>query len=192
MPIVVSVLLCSTLVAAQKIKTDVKFDKTAVLVGSHSYKWLESPEYMTNVAPDILKDERLEKAALDAPIRAAVDRALAAKGWHVAAAGETAEFEVVYYAFLSTDVNSAVLGSFYQYTNGWSPVIYTDAGRQSSGTSIIEKGTIVVDVVNPARQSAVWRGVAAGSLDRSRAQDKRIAVIGDAIKKLFEKFPPKS
>src|SRR5262245_1518826 len=91
-------------------QTDVKFDRPAKLDVPHTYAWLDSPEYVTNVAPDVLRDERLEKAALDAPIREAIDRELTARQWRRVGADESPEFQVVYYVFLSTGAQASMLG----------------------------------------------------------------------------------
>jgi Domain of unknown function (DUF4136) len=187
--IALSTALLNVALLAASVKTDVKFDRSAKLDAPHTYTWLDSPEYVTNVAPDVLRDERLEKAALDAPIRDAIDRELSAHQWRRVGADQSPEFQVVYYVFLSTGAQASMLGDFYQYTTGWQ--VYSDAGRPTSYVTVVEKGTLVVDLIDPARKSAVWRGTASGDLDRTRSQDKRVAIIADGIKRLFRKFPPK-
>jgi hypothetical protein len=179
----------AAVIGAASVKIAVKVDPRAAFKQSATYTWLESPEYITDVNPDLHRDERLEKAALDGPIRAAIDQAFSERGWRRVAADQSPDFQVVYYAFLSTSANASVLGSFYQYTTGWGQSVYTDHGRATTSFTIVEKGTLVVDVIDPGRKAAVWRGTATGTLERTRDQAKRIEVISDAIKKLFRKFP---
>lgn len=183
------VVLTVAALQAADVKIDVKVDKSATFKGPRTYVWLETPPYTTSTAPDVLRDERLEKEALDGPIRAAVDRELTARGWRPAAAGQEPDFKVVYYAIASVGVNASVLGSYYQYTTGWAPMIYGEGGIQTSGMSFVEKGTIVIDLIDRARNTAVWRGTASGTLDRTREQVKRLEVISDAITRLFRKLP---
>ncbi len=189
--IAAAAILSVAIAAADGVKTNVKFDQKASLKGARTYTWLESPPYVTNAAPDIVKDERLEKEALDAPIRSAIDRALAERGWRPVAAANAPEFQVVYYGFMTAGADASVLGSFYQYTTGWGPAIYGEGGLPTTSYTIVEKGTLVIDIVDPARKTAVWRGTASGTMDRTREQSKRIEIITDAVNRLFKKFPPR-
>ena len=181
----------SAAILGASVKVTIKFDRSATLTEPRTYTWLDSPPYLTDVAPDLLRDERLEKSALDGPIRAAVDRELTARRWRPVAHGDNPEFEVVYYVFITAGANASVLGSYYQYTTGWAPAVYAEGGLATTAMTVVEKGSLVVDLIDRERKTAVWRGTAVGTLERTREQSKRLEIIADAVKKLFRKFPPR-
>jgi len=55
--------------------------------------------------------------------------------------------------------------------------------------SEIERGSIVVDVVSPAANKAIWRGSAAAKINRENNLEKRVARVNEVVAKMFEKFP---
>ena len=183
------VCLASTALLAASVKVDVQRDKKANFAAFKTYEWLEAAPYVVAVDPDVLKDERLEKAALDGPIKAAVDQELTRLGLRPVTAGEQADLQVVYTAFMTVGANASVLGSYYQYTTGWAPKVYTNDGRQTASLEVFEKGTLVVDLVRRADRTAVWRGTATGAVKRENSQEKRLSIIRDAVKKMFSKYP---
>lgn len=172
--------------AGVKVKTE--HDRTADFASLRSYGWLPTPPYTINIAPEA-RDDRFERDALDAPIRAAIDRVLASKRFSGAAPGAEPDFHIVYYAALGIGMNADVLGQHYAYLTGWgSPFV---GATPTTALRVIEEGTLVVDILRRDRTTAIWRGTATGAVDRSRKQDERLRTIDDAVKKLFAKFPPR-
>lgn len=53
-------------------------------------------------------------------------------------------------------------------------------------------GTLVVDLVDRARNEAVWRGIAEGTVDQNATPQESEQRINDAMAKLFNGYPPKS
>ena len=71
---------------------------------------------------------------------------------------------------------------------------YRTGGFFMGGSGSIQKvvenvGTLVVDMYDPAQKSHAWRGVAEDTL--SDKSDKNIKKVENAVKKMFEKYPPK-
>ena len=186
--IVAAVALSAAAIGAASIKVDVEFDKTANFGAFKTYEWLESPPYVMSVAPEYA-DPRFEKEALDVPIKTAVDAELGRRGLRVLPTNGSADLQVVYYALMTAGANASVLGSYYQYTNGWAPRIYTDAGLPTSSLTMEEKGTLIVDIVRRADKVGVWRGRATATVDRENDQPTRLSNVREAIKKMFAKYP---
>ena len=51
-------------------------------------------------------------------------------------------------------------------------------------------GTLVVDVVDAARQELVWQAVATDTLDRNASPEERDREVGTLMAKVFASFPP--
>lgn len=172
--------------AAASIKVSTERDKTADFASLRTYRWLPTPPYMNNLHPET-RDARFTEDVLDAPIRAAIDRALAGRRYTPAAEGSNPDFYVLYYAAFGVGMNADVLGQHYGYLTGWgSPII---GATPTTTLQIYEQGTLIVDVLRSDRTTAIWRGSATGAVDRGRTEIERRHTIEDAAKKLFSKFP---
>jgi hypothetical protein len=171
--------------AAQKVKIDTHRDEQANFSALKTYSWLPSPPSPQIVAPDAKGDPTLTQEVIGPHIIAAVDRELAARGLTKIEAGEP-DVRVVYYAALSMNMDTAQLGSYYQYTTGWGTLVGTFA---TTNTEVYERGSIIVDVVNRASNKAIWRGSAAARINRENNLDKRVARVNEVIADMFEKFP---
>jgi hypothetical protein len=161
-------------------------DPTADFAALRTYRWLPTPPYLT--APsDEARDPRLGHEALDEPIRAAVDRALAEKRFKRAASTKSPDFHVLYYAAFSTGMNANVLGAHYGYRTGWG-----SSGLSATPTTpprVIDEGTLVIDILRSDRAVAIWRGTATGTVDGTRTDEECRHTIDTAVKEMFAAFP---
>jgi hypothetical protein len=109
----------------------------------------------------------------------AVERELTAKGLHKAAEGG-ADLFVKTYAFGQTEVDA---GFTYSYIPSW------NVGVLSFDVNDINTGTLIVDLIDPATDAAVWRGMASKAVSRdvAKAQKK----IDNLTKKMFNSYPPR-
>ena len=178
--------LVASLAPAQKLDIKSEYDRTADFSSLTTYQWLKSPPVKTATAPDAATNPGLSQEVLEPHILAAVDRELGRRGMRVV---ETApQVHVVYYAALNVGMDSAVLGSYYQYITGWgSPILPGSAPTISS--TVYEEGSIVVDVVSMQSHKAIWRGSASTRVNHENTQEKRIARINEAIRRMFDRFP---
>lgn len=64
-------------------------------------------------------------------------------------------------------------------------------GAGYSGVSTYEytEGTLIVDLVTPAKKELVWRGSVVGTLDDSK--EKNIEMVREGLAKAFADYPPK-
>jgi uncharacterized protein DUF4136 len=187
-PVLASIAVAMAVVGldAAGIKVETEHDRKADFASLRSYAWLPTPPYVSQVAPDA-RDPRLAEEALDEPIRAAVDRVLAGKGFAASADAAGPDFHVVYYAAFGIGMNASVLGEHYGYLTGWgSPLLGTTA---TTSLRVLEEGTLVVDILRRDRTAAIWRGTATGAVDRSRTRKQRLNTIETAVRKMFAKFP---
>ena len=164
---------------------DPRFDFSSV----RTYDWLaiDQPEFDSNTAPEF-RDPRFEAEALDPPIRAAVDRELAARGYQRVT--ESADFLVAYHAALNTAADATRLGDYVTWemaVEGTLPGLST----ASDYMRIYEQGSVILDFVSPDAKQLLWRGSVQAEIDRSNTQAQRVARINDVIGELLQRFPPR-
>lgn len=181
-------LVAVTAVQAAGVKVKTEFDRSADFTALRSYGWLPTPPYRTQASPDF-NDRFLSPETIDAPLRAAVDRALAAKGLRPAAEGTTPDCYLVYYAAFGTTINANVLGEHYAYLTGWgSPQV---GGTPTTALRVLEDGTVVLDMLNRDKKVAIWRATATGAVDRDQTDQQRAKKLNGAVADMFKKFPPR-
>lgn len=180
-------LIVAGVASAQKLEIKTNQDPKADFKAIKTYAWLPPAPIVQNVAPDGLTNPTLSQEALGPAIVAAVDRQLAARGW-VKADPDKADVQVAYFAALTIGFNQTYLGEYYGYVTGWASPI-APGYTPSTSSSVYEKGTVVVDIVDRASKRAIWRGAAVTRIHQERTLEKRIERIEDGAARLFQKFP---
>ncbi|HEX2972409.1 MAG TPA: DUF4136 domain-containing protein [Tepidisphaeraceae bacterium] len=64
-------------------------------------------------------------------------------------------------------------------------------GMSTATSSTISKGTLVLDMYDPATRQLVWTGTATKTLNPSSKQEKNQKNLDKAMQKLLKDFPPK-
>lgn len=171
--------------SAQEIKTykDEKADFRVL----RTYAWLPPVPVVTNVAPGAVTNPTLSQEALGPAIVAAVDRELRSRGL-VQAAPEAADVHVAYFAALTVGFNQSYLGEHYGYITGWGSPIPAGLAPSTSST-VYERGTVMIDIVDRAKKRAIWRGSVITRIHQEHTLEKRVERIDDAAAKLFRRFP---
>jgi hypothetical protein len=118
----------------------------------------------------------------DKAIRDAIEKTLAARGLSRVDAGATVF--VVYHASRTTQIETVTSKPAQAATNGR----LAASPAPPSGILYFQKGSLIVDLVDPASGKVVWRGQAAAVL---RYGPKEIAAQVDAaVAELLGGFPP--
>jgi hypothetical protein len=180
-------LFLSGVAVAQKVEIKTNQAPDANFNALKTYAWLPPVPVVKNVAPDAVTNPTLSEEALVPHIVSAVERELESRGL-TKAPFETADLHVAYFAALTVGFNQTYLGEYYGYLSGWASPIPIGLAPTTS-VSMYEKGTVLVDVVDRASNTAIWRGTAVTRIAQEHSLEKRIARINDAAKKMFEKYP---
>ena len=152
---VVFLLLSASGALSQAVQYD--FDKTADFSKFKTYKWIT----LKSVAPiDKLTDEQ---------IKAALDTALAQKGFKKADSDNTADLLIGYQT---------------------SELISEEFSHIDASHRTITKGDLAVDMFAPANHNLIWRGVASKALDPKAKPEKRQKNLNKAVAKLMKDYPP--
>lgn len=155
------------------------WDVTADFTRYHTYQWMPAAP-----APEP-KDAKAAQAAntlLDRRIRAAVDAAMASRGF----TADPAEPDVLVVYHTATDEKMDITDWGYSYSGdyaGWE-------GRDIDVQNYTE-GTLVVDLVDAGTRGLVWRGVATGEVHPEREPEERDRAMRELVAKMFEKYPPR-
>ena len=157
--------------SAQQVKTD--YDRGVNFGQYKTYSW----------------EQVKTKDALDVDrIKAAVNAALAAKGWtQVDSGGDVCIMAV------EITSNQQTLNTFYDgFGGGWGWRRFGGGGfgEATTTTETYKVGTVVVDLFDHKTKQLVWRGSASDTL--SNNSDKNIKKLDKGVEKMFKKFPPSS
>jgi len=115
-------------------------------------------------------------------IRKAVDAELAKEGLTLTEGD--ADLLVAYHTGIKDEINVTDWG--YSYGDaywGW-------GGRQIDVYQY-QQGTLVIDMIETKNKELVWRGWAQKTLSENPTPEKTDKTIQDAVKKIFQRYPPK-
>jgi hypothetical protein len=136
----------------------------------HTYKWVT------------IEGATQPNQIVDAQIKTSIDSQLASKG------------------LTKTDTDNADLYIGYQvsidqqkqwnaYGMGGGP--RWGGGMGTATSSVINVGTLVLDMYDPSTKKLVWTGRATKTLDPGNNQEKKQKNLDKAMQKLLKNFPPK-
>ena len=154
--------------SAQQVKTD--YDRSANFAQYKTYTWAQVKT----------------KDALDVDrIKAAVNAALAAKGWTQVDSG--ADVSIV---AMEITRNQQTLNTFYDgFGGGWGWRRFGGGGfgEATTTTETYKVGTVVVDLFDSKTKQLIWRGASSNTL--SNNSDKNIKNLDKGVEKMFKHFP---
>jgi hypothetical protein len=152
---------------AQQVKTD--YDRAANFSQYKTYSWEKVQ------TPDPLWVDR---------IKAAVNEALAAKGWIQMESG--GDISII---AMEINQNHQTLNTYYDdFGGGWRWRGFGGFGESTTTSETYTVGTLVVDLFDAKTKTLVWRGVSSGML--SDKSDKNIKNLNREVQKMFQHFPP--
>jgi Domain of unknown function (DUF4136) len=152
---------------AQRVKTD--YDRAANFSQYKTYSWEKVQ------TPDPLWVNR---------IKAAVNAALAAKGWTQVESG--GDISII---AMEMNRDHQTLNTYYgDFGGGWRWRGFGGFGESTTTSETYTVGTLVVDLFDTKTKTLVWRGVSSGML--SDKSDKNINNLNRGVQKMFQHFPP--
>jgi hypothetical protein len=166
-------LLWVPLAHAQKVTVD--YDKKADFTQYKTYSWIKLG---VGFHPNV-----------QAEITAAIDQQLQAKGLkHVESGGDLVVNMV---GSLNAGMNVEYDADVYAMPGLDGPITWAANGGQPLGSSTVmyvNKGTLVVDLVDRRAKQVKWRGTVKANLDPEQ-QEKSLEIIQKAIARLFHDYP---
>jgi hypothetical protein len=164
-------------IACQSIQVEAEFRRNFRFASVRTYAWLPDP-------PGHAGDPILHNDLIDGRVRNAVDRELQTMGYQKVAVDE-ADVHVTYYLSLATEVSWQMVSRSYHYQGG-----FFDDHTTQTALRRVERGTLLLDVLEPERRRLVWRGTARAGVRRDSDPERREQKINDAVAKTLAQFPP--
>lgn len=146
-----------------------------------TFSWLDPPLREAPREEGVpVADPFVHNTLLDKRVREAVEKALTARGYRKADAGE-ADF-AVRYEVVSREIvrdSPVYIGGGYGYRHYGGGAVY-------SNTTSYQEGTLILDVIDPETESIAWRGWAA-----SRTRDGHIDAeqVSRTVEAIVKEFP---
>jgi hypothetical protein len=183
-PLVAVAVIAAVQVGVAAIKVQIDLDKAFDFSKVNSWAW-GVPEAGWVMAartptddPDAIK-RRAEPIIMDAVVAEIASRGLTPAAY-------TPDVTVKYYLLLSMGDQAQTIGQFLPGSSAWGMPPFL-ASTQS--LKIIQQGSLAIDF--SANGAIVWRGVAAAEIKPDLSDDKRAALIREAVREILKRYPQK-
>lgn len=180
-PAILSALaLC--LVGCSNLQVTTDFDPDVDFSNVRSYAWLDQRSGV--------EGENNPNSLLDRRVRGAVDAELLARGLAIADR-QSADVLVSYHIGVEKKLDVNTIHSGYGYGSGW----YGSRGRTYAGYSETyvreyEEGTLLIDLIDPARNELIWRGSGQARVQQASTPEEREKRVREVVGKVLAGFPP--
>jgi hypothetical protein len=168
--------------AAVKIRVD--FDKAFDFRQAKTWAWNTEEAGYVRVARTA-NDDPDEIRSRAQPLILSAVRAVMPKRGLMPAAG-TPDLTLRYFLLLTLGASTQTLGQFLPSVAQWGVPPFAQV---TTSFEAIEQGSLVLDL--SANGRPVWRGIAEAQIKMELDQDKRAALIREAVEKILERYPPK-
>lgn len=147
--------------------------------GLKTYAWQHAEQPQTG-------DPRIDNDLHDERVRMAVNQILAAKGFRLGDRAD-ADFLVVYYVENQRKLSSGSMSV------GMGKSSYGRHGSvgYSTGVSEYDQSNLIIDVMDPADEKMIWRGVGTRAAYDGSSPKKMTKIVDEMVAKILKKFPPK-
>ncbi len=183
-----SLALLPVVVSAQKIKVHVERDKKFEFKGLRTWNWHPEGAGDVKMLSMSTDDPKPIKKMLDPMVVASVEKALTARGLQKDTASPT-DLLVNYYVLVTPATTSTQVGQFLPPVTDYGIPLIMGPVTPTTRLKAFEQGTLVIDVVSPARKSVIWRGIAETEVHRDYTPDQRRVRIDKAVQEIVKKLP---
>jgi hypothetical protein len=186
-PIIVAVAIgmaLATQSGTADVKTRADFDKAFDFKAVRTWEWNPSGAGKVMVARTPDDDPEVIRRRAEPYILEAVNAEMPRRGLKLAAG--SADLAATYYLLLTVGASAQTMGQFLPPVSAWGIPPFSPS---TSSLEVIEQGSIVLDL--SAKGEVVWRGVAQAKIQMGLEQDKRVALIREAVREVLKRYPPK-
>ena len=171
-------------VSLEGVDVNIEYGKTFDFTSVKTWAW--SPKGAGDVIIARTKDDdpAAVKKKAEPLILDAVAGELMRKGLQQATSEP--DVTVTYYLLLSNNMTAQTIGQFLPATTAWG---YMLVAPSTQSIKMMNQGALVIDLT--AKDFVVWRGVAQARVAFDVDDKKREAILREAIRDLFKRYPPK-
>jgi hypothetical protein len=176
--------LAGHVTAAVKVKT--QFTKSFDFTKAKTWSWHEGGPGEVKMALTADDNPELVRQRAEPIIMEAVGATLPQRGLAAAASGAPSDVKIKYYVLITLGTDAQTIGQFLPAVTAWGLPPFSGA---TQSYSVIERGSLVLDI--SANKEVVWRGIGQAELKPGQTQEKRAALIREAVADILKKYPPK-
>jgi len=155
---------------------------------SRDYSSLKTYTWQRENQPET-GDVRVDNSLLDTRFRSAIDDALAKKGFQKTTQGKP-DFYVAYTYQIDSKIESGNVTFGFGFGSGGGGA-YTGMGVNSGGrVSEYDEGLLVIDLVDAATESLMWRGTGTARVDPTTDPERSAKAINAGVEQILAQFPP--
>jgi hypothetical protein len=166
------------------VKTRVDFEKSFDFKQARTWAWnaAEAGRVMVARTPD--DDPEVIQRRAEPIIMSAVSAEMPGRGLKPATGAP--DLQVTYYLLLTLGSSAQTLGQFLPPVTEWGIPPFRPA---TTALEVIEEGSLVLDL--SANGQVVWRGIGEAQIKMGLPQDKRAALIREAVREILKRYPPR-
>lgn len=180
--------LCAVAVTeGAKIKTEAQADPAFDFRPVKTWAWDPAGGGDVLLARAADDDPAVVKRRVDPVITRAVEQELAGRGLTYVQSGPS-DLTFHYYLLVTVGFDTQTMGQFLPAVPLWGVPPFAPA---TSSLNIIQRGSIVLDAVSTSLARVVWRGVSQTDIDKIKSDAERDRIIGESIRDLVKRLPPK-
>lgn len=142
----------------------------------------------------IIIDPLLDNDLMNDRIHREVDARLAALGYSKAAADEGADFFITFNISSAEKISVDSYYGYYGYHSCWNCYGYRGYGGYGGGRDVRVRqytlGALMLDVVDPASERLIWRGVGEKRIPKFKTPQERDLYIAEIVQAILDHFPP--
>lgn len=168
-----------------KVKVRADFNKAFDFKQAHTWGWSPTGAGQIMAARTADDDKEAVRRLVEPIIFSTVAQEMPRRGL-VAATG-TPDVTLGYYLLLTIGSSAQTVGQFLPSTTAWALPPFV---QSTQSLEIIQQGALVLDI--SAKGEVVWRGVGEAQIKMDLDQDKRVALVREAVQKILERYPPKT
>jgi hypothetical protein len=127
---------------------------------------------------------------LDARVKDAINRELAAKGWTQVSSGANVALVAVQMTRTRRRVNTFYDGFGGGFGYGFYDGFGDGAGESTTTVQHYKVGTLVIDMFDASSKKLIWRGASASAC--SGNPEKNTRHLDKEVQKMFQHFPPRA
>jgi hypothetical protein len=169
--------------AAAKVrkKADPDFDFRKV----RTWGWSDSGPGVVRMLRTADDDDEAVRKELEPTIVEAVAAELARRRLVPASEGPP-DVTVTYFLLVTIGASAQQAGQFLPAVPEWGLPPFPPA---TTSFTVVQQGSLVIDISAPALQRVVWRGIAESKIDTARSVEERKARVREAIHDVLRRFP---
>ena len=167
-----------------KVNVRVDFDPKFDFKPVRTWAWNPKGPGQLKMARSQNDNEEAMQKRFEPLILESVATEMSRRGMQEAPAGP--DLIVTYYALLSTSTTAQTMGQFLPGTTAWALPPFEQV---TQSLKLANSGALVLDLSD--KTGVVWRGVAKADIDFDVSEQKRQALVREAVRELLSKFPPK-